>query len=163
MMRPRRGAAAALQRRFWARANWLLWSSRSAPRRSHRRAAPAHAAPPAAAASVVASAARPVPAAPLPVPAPAPPAPPAPAQRRRLSVTAAERAAVERLWARRDAGVVVTGSQNLQLTARDFRTLRGSTWLNDEARFARSTSLRVFACVCLRLHPRVRCCRSCRL
>jgi hypothetical protein len=139
-MRPRRGAAAALHRRFWARANWLLWGSRAAPRRSRRRAAPA----PAAAAAAAAAAPPPAPAA-----RPAVASPPlASAQQQqqqaqqarhgRFCVTPAERAAVERAWAcRDDDAVLVAGSHNLALTARDFRTLRGSTWLNDEARPAR--------------------------
>ena len=54
-------------------------------------------------------------------------------------VTAAERAAVEAAWAAGAATQLLALDEDtgLQLTRHDLRTLRGSSWLNDEARSAR--------------------------
>ena len=55
------------------------------------------------------------------------------------AVTAAERAAVEAAWGAGSASQLLALDEDtgLQLTRRDLRTLRGSSWLNDEARSAR--------------------------
>jgi hypothetical protein len=61
-------------------------------------------------------------------------------------VTAVERATVYAAWAVGPASqllVLLDGDNSLQLTRRDLRTLRGSAWLNDEARPARHWA---FAC-----------------
>lgn len=55
-------------------------------------------------------------------------------------VTPTERATVYAAWAIGPASqllVLLEGENSLQLTRRDLRTLRGSAWLNDEARPAR--------------------------